>query len=693
MRLSILRWIDPPEYKAELEDAKRDRMDGTAEWILDHRKFLEWRRCSPEEDRDIGNAATGILWICGKPGSGKTILSGSIIEDFRRQKAFLASESQITTLTVCYYFFKQTTARKCTYVDGYRALVAQIFRSSHLPDQVSNAFAMAASDMTSDTRATEGELKGLIQHCLIHIIGLAEGMFLWARVMVDYLNSPALTRNQRENIIMDQTPGGLDRLEELYCCIQDRIESLDRPSRDLAHDTLLWVAHTNLSISELKDAVSAEACDINEKDDIEQFANAVIVSCRGLLEKRPSGVLKYIHLTAQQFAHRGPERVSRPPILPENHVAKALLAKKCMSYLTEKIPKQPLSGQLGVAAGRSMVKRQWPFLQYAASLWAEHILKVVCNSQNHSTMCHFLDIVKWVKGLLETGTSLLVWNEALYTLLGKDSSTMLHTTLGAIQLANQNQLEGPQNRLLRDLEDLFSDISVLGVFPNEYFRSQWGTPARSPFYNGADVNKACIGWKATYEIISIGDHHSERLLYVEIPIDALDVEVCLRQNFHAQDADWVCSFPLSISPNLEALTVLNKMINLEPARNITITTLDLPFDSRRSCWNRSRPFRNRSQRTFRFDRYTYQFDWSPTEKYLLFQDIDRKLRAWVDGGTCIRLFSANTHTPGSSKIIVINTLFKDSLSRGIHSWHFHPSEPLLVFQDDNSAYVWLIPAS
>ncbi|RYP78188.1 hypothetical protein DL771_000665 [Monosporascus sp. 5C6A] len=99
-----------------------------------------------------------------------------------------------------------------------------------------------------------------------HVAKRAEGMFLWARVMVAYLNSPALTRERRIDTIMEQTPRGLERLEDLYCRIQDRIDSLDGPSRELAHKALLWVAYAQLSSPELKEAIFPEGSDADSGD-------------------------------------------------------------------------------------------------------------------------------------------------------------------------------------------------------------------------------------------------------------------------------------------------------------------------------------------------------------------------------------------------------------------------------------------
>ncbi|KAH9957508.1 hypothetical protein BC827DRAFT_653255 [Russula dissimulans] len=74
-------WLHPPDPSINHNSARKAHHEGSAEWFLHGNTFPEWK------------AATGsLLWIRGNPGSGKTILSSSIIEDLERShKAGLAS--------------------------------------------------------------------------------------------------------------------------------------------------------------------------------------------------------------------------------------------------------------------------------------------------------------------------------------------------------------------------------------------------------------------------------------------------------------------------------------------------------------------------------------------------------------------------------------------------------------------------
>lgn len=70
----IRSWLDPSQ---DYHDACKQRLPGTGRWLLQSFKYLEWLE---RKTRDT----TSFLWIYGTPGSGKTVLSSTIIEDLLR---------------------------------------------------------------------------------------------------------------------------------------------------------------------------------------------------------------------------------------------------------------------------------------------------------------------------------------------------------------------------------------------------------------------------------------------------------------------------------------------------------------------------------------------------------------------------------------------------------------------------------
>lgn len=54
-RLQILQWISKSEYGAHHLSFRKQRLDGTGEWLLAHPKFQDWQNSSE----------SSILWLHG----------------------------------------------------------------------------------------------------------------------------------------------------------------------------------------------------------------------------------------------------------------------------------------------------------------------------------------------------------------------------------------------------------------------------------------------------------------------------------------------------------------------------------------------------------------------------------------------------------------------------------------------------
>ncbi|KAF2181881.1 hypothetical protein K469DRAFT_752715 [Zopfia rhizophila CBS 207.26] len=108
------------------------------------------------------------------------------------------------------------------------------------------------------------------------IVKRADGMFLWARLMICYLDSPALTKSERITTIFKTTPVGL---QEMYARIFGQIRLMDDASQQLAASVFTWITYTqeNLTVEGCSDAVypAVGADDESEKKDY--VDHAVIV--------------------------------------------------------------------------------------------------------------------------------------------------------------------------------------------------------------------------------------------------------------------------------------------------------------------------------------------------------------------------------------------------------------------------------
>jgi ankyrin repeat protein len=102
---SALFLTDPEVDRATLITAKGNRVPGTCEWIKDEAQYRQWL------EGDIT-----LLWICGGPGRGKTMLSVFLVEELKKNQP------------VMYYFCINEDARRNNAAAVLRSLLWQITR-------------------------------------------------------------------------------------------------------------------------------------------------------------------------------------------------------------------------------------------------------------------------------------------------------------------------------------------------------------------------------------------------------------------------------------------------------------------------------------------------------------------------------------------------------------------------------------
>jgi Cdc6-like AAA superfamily ATPase len=91
----VFSWLCPQPAtgaRVSLENALTRRLSGTGEWFLESKTFKYWRASKH-------SAEASSIWITGLPGSGKTLLCASII-----QQLFYLKEKDTENMVVLYFF-------------------------------------------------------------------------------------------------------------------------------------------------------------------------------------------------------------------------------------------------------------------------------------------------------------------------------------------------------------------------------------------------------------------------------------------------------------------------------------------------------------------------------------------------------------------------------------------------------------
>ncbi|KAH7146235.1 hypothetical protein EDB81DRAFT_934139 [Dactylonectria macrodidyma] len=323
-----------------------------------------------------------------------------------------------------------------------------------------------------------------------HLLDCANGMFLWARLMMDYVESPALGSAECR---MEALWGATEHedLERMYLRILTLISKRIKPERVLAQRILTWLTfqHRSLNRSELWEVLykvrepyvpsGRGTTELLSLRDASNFDDAVIILCCSLVERIGDGY-RLIHYTATEFL-RDPQAwgsdstPSQQLVRPaQSHAA---LAEQCLTYLVSRVPSGPLSGDkrwgVPVETCRSMI----PFSSYAALYWVKHT-RLALLSQRSSLEA----TMTFMSNFLSKKPGISAWVELLYTFASREQILSIITELR--ELAD---LLRPEASSLCKLPDLGVRAAALAR-DMASLNNHWGdTLIRQPYYIWNDV--------------------------------------------------------------------------------------------------------------------------------------------------------------------------------------------------------------
>lgn len=323
----------------------------------------------------------------------------------------------------------------------------------------------------------------------------ADGMFLWARLMVSYLSSPALTLWQRlDDIAEINLPEGLDAM---YSKIINLILSNGQASKGLARRVITWLlyAHGELAPRELEEAlIVGTGRNLRDGDKFNNFVDTVLLTCAGLVEReidrgwnadlddRP---FRFIHLSVKEYLLSLAKNDSmssgkaNPPqaaynLVPYREQAHLDMATSCLQYLTFRMPAQPLSGRIGKNMGRQDLQQSFPFCSYATKFWISHLARSI--AANEKVAFQQLQLGDGYDHLIVALSSFFAqrlvvtsWVEACYVLEAPPSAEELQRWGGVVRT-----LEIRKNAAPMDISEVGQEAVEFAQYLTTLQR-MWGT--------------------------------------------------------------------------------------------------------------------------------------------------------------------------------------------------------------------------
>ncbi|KAH9037476.1 hypothetical protein EDB85DRAFT_607430 [Lactarius pseudohatsudake] len=149
LRKDLRKWIAPPDPSVNYNTASDVHHEGTAAWCTKGDTLANWK------------TSGSLLWIHGKPGSGKSILSSAIIRDIK-----LMSNAESAFLAYFYFDFKDKAKQDS------RALLSSLL--VQLSDQSDIFCDTLFSLYSAHKQGSEQPTTDSLSQCLKHMLTTAE---------------------------------------------------------------------------------------------------------------------------------------------------------------------------------------------------------------------------------------------------------------------------------------------------------------------------------------------------------------------------------------------------------------------------------------------------------------------------------------------------------------------------------------
>lgn len=330
-----------------------------------------------------------------------------------------------------------------------------------------------------------GEDAGCDEICSI-LTAKSQSMFLWAHLMIKYLNCEVLSPSERiEAIFAEEVVEGLEKVYKRTLHALGRTFATER-AKVRRMFQLMCVAERPFKVSELQTILAVTPGQVTHSSDlIVSFPNVLPKMSGGLVEVDKQGSVVFIHSSFREFmtspTHRG--RNDFAVNVNEAHLSASTL---CLSYLIYDSPQGPFSGsRLPIAEALISLQREFPLAIYAANSWVYHGRLGVARAnvfRDNPLAEHEPQFYSMLSILLNQRRSVTTWIETSW-LSGKSPSVRSLVN----ELDNAPQLYSSDTRgmgvvrpgIFGDLEEFSKDLELLNSEWShelqEYPAAIWGS--------------------------------------------------------------------------------------------------------------------------------------------------------------------------------------------------------------------------
>jgi hypothetical protein len=201
------------------------------------------------------------------------------------------------------------------------------------------------------------------------LVANSEGVFLWARLMSQYLDRRALSPKDRLEAILE--PSEFKGLHGIYAKILMALEH--GYEKEIAVIQKIFgfiaVALRTISVSELQVAVAIDPGKVTDVTSlIADFGDALPIICGALVEVQSDDSVRFVHASFRDFLATGLPKESMFSF--NERSTNIRCSTVCLSYLLYDLPSSPLYQQSRVQ-DLELLQTLFPFIRYSL-LWVDH---------------------------------------------------------------------------------------------------------------------------------------------------------------------------------------------------------------------------------------------------------------------------------------------------------------------------------
>ncbi|RFU34722.1 hypothetical protein B7463_g1661, partial [Scytalidium lignicola] len=126
----VMEWLNPVDIENDFRREQKKRAKDTCSWILERPEYKTWKDTQKHDS---------FLWINGRAGSGKSVLSTTIVEQLQQQR------EKCKDCEVAYFFFNKNDERRGSSLSLIVSIIAQLVgRMPSLPPLLFSLYETAA---------------------------------------------------------------------------------------------------------------------------------------------------------------------------------------------------------------------------------------------------------------------------------------------------------------------------------------------------------------------------------------------------------------------------------------------------------------------------------------------------------------------------------------------------------------------